>query len=133
MLSTTTISGIITWGKNCTVKLKSFGTLCWVYVKLLPELYNSLAWCTKCILIILKSGILICRDSYEILVKLHFTSAQTTWKFYEWCRTILYSLLAQHVNWLLESFSVLFNRRLFDKQGGRHDCRQAFRYNFSAY
>lgn len=56
MLSTTTSSGV-TWGKNCAVKLKTFGTQCWVYEKLLPELYGSLAWCTKCILIILKSGI----------------------------------------------------------------------------
>lgn len=43
--------------KNCAMKLKTFGTQCWVYEKLLPELYDSLAWSTKCILIILKHGI----------------------------------------------------------------------------
>lgn len=57
MLSTTTLSGIIMWKKNCAMKLKTFGTQCWVYEKLLPELYDSLAWSTKCILMILKHGI----------------------------------------------------------------------------
>ena len=42
--------------KNCAVKLKTFGNQCLVYEKLLPELYDSLEWCTKCILTIMRHG-----------------------------------------------------------------------------
>lgn len=43
-------------GKKSAMNMKAFGTQCWVYEKLLPELYDIFAWCTKCILIILKHG-----------------------------------------------------------------------------
>lgn len=57
MLSTTTRSDTIMLGKDCALKSKTFGSQCFVYEKLLPELYDSLAWCTESILIIMKSGI----------------------------------------------------------------------------